>query len=121
MPRLDVYAPNAFKDRVEYAAAVIARGGKTSRKFDTTGEMYDGAAVTAALVRRAKANPGGKLAQNLFKYIGEDAANQRYEETKHLTTRGLVEYASMLRAEAEKAFAEQNAKWEAERALREAA
>lgn len=111
MPRLDVYALDGFTDRVAYAASVIARGGKSTRKFDATAEMYDGEAVTAALVRRAKANPGGKLALNLFKYIGEAAANERYEETKHLSTRGLAEYAAQLRADAEKAYAEQRANW----------
>jgi len=70
-PRLDVYASDGFTDRVAFAAVVIARGGERTRKFDETGEMYDGPAVTAALMRRAKANPDGKLARNLFQYIGE--------------------------------------------------
>jgi hypothetical protein len=81
--------------------------------------MYDGEAVTAALVRRAKANPAGKLAQNLFKYIGETAANERYEATKHLSTRGLAEFAAQLRADANKAYAEQRAKWDAKPAQTE--
>src|ERR1019366_445634 len=74
MPRSDVYDPDAFAYRVTFAAAVIARGGETTRRFDATGEMNDGEAVTAALVRRAKANPGGNLARNLFRYIGEEQA-----------------------------------------------
>src|ERR1019366_1091537 len=76
MPRSDVYDPDAFAYRVTFAAAVIARGGETTRRFDATGEMNDGEAVTAALVRRAKANPGGNLARNLFRYIGEEQAAQ---------------------------------------------
>ena len=96
MPRSDVYDPDAFAYRVTFAAAVIARGGETTRRFDATGEMNDGEAVTAALVRRAKANPGGNLARNLFRYIGEEQALEHYEETKHLTVRGLTEYAATL-------------------------
>jgi hypothetical protein len=66
--------------------------------------MYDGAAVSASLVRRAKANPGGPLALNLFGYITEDRALQHYEDTKSLSHHGLSRYAANLRDVAQKAF-----------------
>ena len=117
----DVYAPDAFTARVAFAAAVIARGVETSRKFDTCFEMYDGDAVAAGLMRRAKANPEGNLARNLFRYIGEAGALENYEQTKHLTARGLAEFAAKLRADAETAWKEQTATRDAKRAEGETA
>jgi hypothetical protein len=55
-------------------------------------------------MRRAKANPEGNLARNLFHYIGEAGALEHYEQTKHLTARGLAEFAAKLRADAETAW-----------------
>jgi len=113
--------PDAFAARVAFAAAVIARGGETSRKFDTCFEMYDGDAVAAGLMRRAKANPEGNLARNLFRYIGEAGALEHYEQTKHLTARGLAEFAAKLRADAETAWKEQTATRDVRRAEGETA
>jgi hypothetical protein len=121
MPRTDVYAPDAFASRVAFAAALIARGGETSRRFDTCFEMYDGDAVAAGLMRRAKANPEGKLARNLFSYICEAGALEHYEQTKHLTARGLAEFAAKLRGYAETAWKEQTATRDAKRAEGETA
>ena len=115
MPRTDVYAPDAFASRVAFAAALIARGGEASRRFDTCFEMYDGDAVAAGLMRRAKANPEGNLARNVFRYIGEAGALKHYEQTKHLTARGLAEFAAKLRADAETAWKEQTATRDAKR------
>ena len=58
-----------FRARVNYAAEVIADGRRTCRRFDSTCENDDGDAVAAALVRRAQANPSGKLAANLWRYM----------------------------------------------------
>jgi hypothetical protein len=88
MPRKDVYDPNAFAYRVDFAASVIARGGQTTRTFDTCFEMNDGEAVAAALVRRARAKPEGNLARNLFRFISEARSLADYEETKHLSRTG---------------------------------
>jgi hypothetical protein len=71
-------------------------------------------------VRRAKANPGGNLARNLFRYIGEEQALDHYEETKHLTVRGLTEYAATLRADAQKASDKRQVERAAERSQSEA-
>lgn len=63
-----------FAGRVNYAAAVISRGGSTSRAFDNCFENYDGDAVAAALVRRAERNE--KLAGNLYRYIGRESSQE---------------------------------------------
>lgn len=73
---MNVYDPNAFRNRVEFAAAHISAGRGDSRAFDTCFEMYDGDAVAAALIRRIDANPNSMLARNIFRYIGEDLARE---------------------------------------------
>lgn len=70
----DVYEPEAFRARVDFAAAVISRGGQATRRFDTCFEIFDGNEVAAALVYRARKSPAGKLAANLFRYISRDIA-----------------------------------------------
>ena len=75
--------------------------------------MYDGDAVAAAVVRRAKANPDGPLARNLFpRYLGP-LAIESYEATKHLSRKQLEQHAADLRTEAIRA---RDAWWAAERA-----
>lgn len=75
-----------FKERVNYAARVIREGRRTSRKFDNCFEMNDGDLVVLALVKRANKS-GGKLAENLDKYISStsiaDARSLLSKETKH--------------------------------------
>jgi hypothetical protein len=46
-----VYERDAFAYRVNFAAGVIAKGGNTTRNFDTCCEMNDGDAVVAALMQ----------------------------------------------------------------------
>lgn len=88
---MNVYAPEAFEDRVNYAASVISKGivFMNGRHFDTCFEMGDGRYVAAALVRRTIKNPSSKLAQNLFRFIGKDRAMESYQETKSLTRKQL--------------------------------
>ena len=76
--------------------------GPITRNVDTCFEMYDGLAVAAALIRRARGNPAGTLAKNLPKYISEKLALENYETTKHLTRTGLADYAAELRAEGQR-------------------
>ncbi len=116
-----VYEKDAFHYRVEFAASVIARGGNTTRNFDTCFEMHDGDSVSAALVRRAKANPNSSLAQNLFRYITKESAEAAYEATKHLTRAELVKHAADERERAEKAFSAFMEKFRAEQAAQLAA
>ena len=99
--RSKVYERDAFEYRVQFAAGVIARGGNTTRNFDTTCEMWDGDAVTAALMRRVKAHPNGPLAKNFSRYINVELAEKSYQETKHLSRRELIEYAAKLRTDAQ--------------------
>lgn len=54
--KTNVYDPEAFPARVNYAAQCLMRGTR-SRRFDTCFEMFDGSAVVTALVRRARNNP----------------------------------------------------------------
>lgn len=58
-----------FSRRVTAAAAYIGGGRRTSRAFDSCFEMHDGDAVAVALMRRAEARPGTKLAANLWRYL----------------------------------------------------
>jgi len=48
-----VYQPDAFKTRVDYAARCLRENRTDSRTFDTCFEMHDGDAVVVALIRRA--------------------------------------------------------------------
>lgn len=97
-----VYEDDAFTARVNLAATYIAAGRDTScsRTFDTCFEMHDGDVVAAALVRRADANPTGRLAQNLFKYIGENLARQKARALTHIPTRELKQESAKVRAKA---------------------
>ena len=108
-----IHEPDGFWDRVSFACAVIARRARTTRQFDSCFEMFDGDAVAAAVVRRAKARPNGPLARNLFpRYLGPRALAS-YEATKHLSRKQLENYAADLRKEAIRA---NDTWWTAERA-----
>jgi hypothetical protein len=87
-----VYEPDNFAGRVAYAAAVISRGGRTSRTFDTCFEMYDGEAVAVALLRRAERSP--KIAANLFRYVCEKSTT---EAAARLVGKNMTEHARRLR------------------------
>ena len=71
------YTHNAFAYRVSFAAAVMLRGGRTTRSFDTCFEMWDGDEVAAAIWRRSLKNP--KLAAALPKYIDAAMAKDAYD------------------------------------------
>lgn len=58
-----------FAARVDYARDVIARGARTSRRFDSCFEQYDGDEVAVALLRRARAHPESRLAKGLWRYL----------------------------------------------------
>ena len=92
---MDVYNPERFEERVNYAASVISTGvvPMNGRHFDTCFEMFDGDYVAAALVRRALKNPNTKLAANIFRFINKELATQNYEKTKHLTRKQLRKQA----------------------------
>lgn len=92
---MSVYNENNFSGRVNYAATVILREGNNSRSFDTCFEMYDGAAVAAALWRRAQKN--AKLAAILPRYINADMAR---EDAEQYSGRNLNQVSQELRAAA---------------------
>lgn len=100
-----VYDSDNFKGRVNLAAAYISKGfSGESRTFDTCFEMHDGHVVAVALVRRAVANPTGRLATNLFKYIGKDGAEEQAAKYSSVPSRDLPAVAAELRREASEKF-----------------
>lgn len=106
----DVYEATAFQARVNFAAAYIAAGKKSTRRFDTCFEMWDGDAVAAALVRRADKRPTGNLAANLFRYIGEKEAR----ECSARLGKNLGAEAARIRDEQQRRSAIDIARWAAE-------
>jgi len=94
---MSVYDSEAFAERVNFAANYIRRGCNTTRRFDTCFEMYDGDCVATALVRRAQADPAGKLAANLFRYISKDRALESARKLAHVSTRDLKHEAAEMR------------------------
>ncbi len=94
-PQNDVYNPESFAARVNFAAKVIASGANTTRRFDTCFEMFDGDAVCVALYRRSLKNP--KLAANLHRYISFE--QWEIDKLKDVKTRDLAKAARAERAE----------------------
>lgn len=91
--------PDNFAGRVNYAAAVISAGRRTSRAFDNCFENSDGDAVCAALIRRAAKNE--KLAANLWRYVCRHSAE---EAAARLQGRDLKAAAAESRAKAAASF-----------------
>lgn len=102
---MSVYHNEAFAERVNFAANYIRNGRPTSRTFDTCFEMHDGDAVIAALIRKGRADPAGKLAANLFKYIGRTKAEETERGLAHIETRDLKHEAARMRQTAKVEFA----------------
>ncbi len=88
-PQNDVYIPESFAARVNFAARVIASGANTTRRFDTCFEMFDGDTVCVALYRRSLKNP--KLAANLRRYVSFEQAD--IDRLKNVKTRDLAKAA----------------------------
>lgn len=59
-----------FQRRVDFACSVIASKGERTRRFSSCFENGDGAAVVAAIVRRASQNP--QIAENMPRYLCAD-------------------------------------------------
>ena len=89
-----------FAGRVNLAALVISKGGRTSRSFDNCFENYDGDAVATALYRRAQKAPDGDLARNLWRYLSKDTVEPVSLANAHRTN--LFQWARELRAEAKR-------------------
>ena len=102
MPRVN--EPNAFAYRVDFAAAVISRGGNTTRTFDSCFENDDGSAVAVALYRRSRRNP--KLRANLWKYIRRDITVRDSFAQRRRPTSTLAAWAAELRAEGKRWLAQ---------------
>lgn len=113
-----VYDPDNFAGRVNLAALYISEGRNSSRSFDTCFEMYDGAAVGLALMRRAEKNPDSPLARNLWLYLGREHAEANAAENGHRAN--LAAWARELRADGERSSRAMFAKLEADRQTRAA-
>jgi hypothetical protein len=88
-----VYDPDNFAGRVNHACAVILSGRRTNRTFDTCFEMYDGAAVAAAVYQRAEKNP--RMMEALPRYLCVVSAKKAAEDYKG---RRMADVAEALRA-----------------------
>lgn len=64
--------PDNFRGRVNFAANYIAANREATRRFDACFEMFDGDAVSLALIRRVRARPHGRLAQNIWRYLSRE-------------------------------------------------
>lgn len=70
---MGVYDRHDFRARVDYAAGRIANNQPTTRAFDTCFEMFDGDAVSLALLRRTLRRPCGRLARNIWQYLRRES------------------------------------------------
>jgi hypothetical protein len=100
----------SFQYRVNFAANYMARGIVSSRALDNCFEMFDGALVVTALVRRAMKNP--KLWDSISKQWG-GTFPQTWIDTaskyNHLKTRQLPLAAAAERERAQSAWDARNA------------
>ncbi len=99
--KTNVYDPDAFQARVNYAATCLIRG-TASRRRDTCFEMNDGDAVVVALSRRAARNP--RLAEAIRRGWSEMVEglpaswHAKFIEHKDVATRDLPKLAARMRA-----------------------
>ena len=99
-----VYQEDAFQERVNFAANYIANRRTPTRRFDPCFEMYDGDVVVTALVRRADADPAGRLASNLSEYFREDKIREKAQHFAGVPTKRLKHEAAKIRAKAKREF-----------------
>ena len=99
------YDPENFAGRVAFAASYIAARREGTRTFDTCFEMNDGALVSTALLRRVRARPCTKLAQNIWSYLDRATVEQSALRYAEVATRDLPRVARKAREDAERSFA----------------
>lgn len=97
-----------FSGRVNYAAAVISSGRRTSRTFDSCFENNDGSEVAVAVYRRSLKNP--KIAANIFRYLAKEITMDDVERLKAVSTRDLAKSAAESRARSKRQFDEMMAR-----------
>lgn len=69
----NIYNPDNFAGRVEFAAKYISSGAETNRRFDGCFEMNDGDAVALAILQRVMKRPNTKLAANIWQYLSRES------------------------------------------------
>ena len=101
MTSRQLYNENAFLARVNFAEKCFRNHQTNTRAMDTCFEMYDGAAVVVALVRRARLD-GALYAAIACDWSDRFPAEWLDLETKylHIPTERLVNLARELRATA---------------------
>lgn len=95
-----------FAARVNFAASYISGGKRTTRRFDSCFENYDGDQVAVALYRRTLARPDTNLAANLFRYLSRDSVMRAAEDLKDVRTPDLENSAYLAREKARRDFQE---------------
>ncbi|QUS59167.1 hypothetical protein [Pseudovibrio brasiliensis] len=96
------YRLPSFNERVDYAHQALLRG-EDSRKFDNCFEMWDGAFVVAALMRRSLSDP--ELRQAIKKDLSSVGLAQWQQTTAslaHIPTHKLSDKAAAHRRQVEK-------------------
>ncbi len=101
---MSVYDPEAFAERVQLAARVIAEGRPTSRRFDTCCEMGDGDEVAVMVYRRSLNNP--KIAANIWRYFSRAAVMAAVDRLTDIPSRSMAKQAARARDKQKKAFGE---------------
>lgn len=86
-----VYDPDAFEQRVKYAAQCIMVGRTHTRHFDTCFEMNDGDYVVSALIRRAENNPA--LMDRIKSVANIAMWNESHQKLAHIPRRKLAQAA----------------------------
>lgn len=111
MKTSNVYDPEAFAARVNYAAQCLVRGIR-SRRADTCFEMNDGRAVITALVRRSMSNPTLKaaIAKGWADLVDGIPANwaETARQFDSVPTKDLSQLARQLRQNTATPFAHEN-------------
>lgn len=88
--------PEAFAQRVKYAAACIIAGRSGTRRYDSCFEAGDGDTVAVAVYRRSLNNP--KLAARIWDGLGRESVMRAVEKLRDVPTRKLAEAAGRERA-----------------------
>ena len=92
---MSVYEPEAFAERVQFAARVISEGRPTSRRFDTCCEMGDGDEVAVMVYRRSLNNP--KIAANIWRYLSKETVMAAVDRLANISSRAMARHAAKTR------------------------
>lgn len=95
---MNIYQPDAFAERVTFAARVIGSGREAGRSFSTCFEMGDGDAVIVALSRRVERRPDTRVAAYLYRYLARASVEGLAEQHRGVSDADLPTLAKTQRA-----------------------